>query len=229
MNTIPLDLVAAWHRRFQVALPPVPTFDPDVIALRIRLLLEEKDELLHTITTQNRVEQLDALCDLQYALSGAILHLGLRERYVWNCGETPFANRPSFYRTEDDLALETRCSVLGIKVRSLAKCCEMDEISATRRAVVALTDCQILLDGLIEATGFAEVFSDAFRRVDENNHGKMWTESDVKWWQEQEIEARVSDNLEFTFSGGAYIAKDKGGKVVKRAGHKKVSLEEFVK
>lgn len=230
MNITPLNLVAAWHARFQVALPDVPTFDPDVIALRIRLLLEEKNELLHAIATHNRVEQLDALCDLQYVLSGAVLHLGLRKRFVDNGMATPFRGGMPFFRNESEVTLTVRIDIFTMKVKALAKCAANNGEKAIRMGVLMLTDCQILLDGLIEALGFADVFADAFRRVDENNHGKMWTEYQVKEWINQEFDTTNTDVMRyFTQTTDGFIARDAFGKIIKPVGFGKVSLEEFVK
>lgn len=46
--------------------------------LRIHLLFEELYELEEAIKEQNIVEVLDAFCDLQYVLSGAIIEFGMK-------------------------------------------------------------------------------------------------------------------------------------------------------
>lgn len=234
----PLSRVAAWHARFQVAIPSVPTFDPDTVALRIRLLIEERDELIQAINDRSRVDQLDALCDLQYVLSGAVLHLGLREAYTANGGSSPFVwSAPQ--NIVDSLDLAARCIVFGIKVNQLARICASDNASAIRLGVSILTDCQNLLNGLIAALGFADVFDAAFVRVDENNHGKMWSEEDVDLYQsavrdtipKEEWLRFIDPNPNWGPGWGPklYIAKDNGGKIHKPVGFKKVSLEEFCK
>jgi len=50
--------------------------------LRVSLLSEELDELKEAIAANDLVEIADALCDLQYVLSGAVLEFGLGERFV---------------------------------------------------------------------------------------------------------------------------------------------------
>lgn len=238
MNT-PLNMVLRWNTRFQVAIPSVPTFDPDTVALRIRLLIEERDELIQGINDRNRVEQLDALCDLQYVLSGAVLHLGLREAYTANGGRSPFVwQSPTGIEASLDIA--TRITVFRFKVEQLAMCVTAPIAeTAIRLGVSILTDCQNLLNGLIAALGFADVFDAAFVRVDENNHGKMWSEEDVDLYQsavrdtipKEEWLRFIDPNPNWGPGWGPklYIAKDNGGKIHKPVGFKKVSLEEFCK
>ena len=49
--------------------------------LRIALLAEELDELKKAVADEDLVEVADALCDLQYVLSGAILEFGLGDKF----------------------------------------------------------------------------------------------------------------------------------------------------
>jgi predicted HAD superfamily Cof-like phosphohydrolase len=50
--------------------------------LRVELLQEELNELKQAIADNNIVEIADALCDLQYVLSGAVLEFGLGSKFV---------------------------------------------------------------------------------------------------------------------------------------------------
>jgi len=50
-------------------------------ALRVSLLAEELKELQQAIDDDDMVEVADALCDLQYVLSGAILEFGLADKF----------------------------------------------------------------------------------------------------------------------------------------------------
>ena len=50
--------------------------------LRVSLLQEELDELKKAIQDDNLTEVADALCDLQYVLSGAVLEFGMGEKFV---------------------------------------------------------------------------------------------------------------------------------------------------
>ncbi len=77
-----LNDVAEFHRTFQHPIQPSPTIpDPDRCALRVSLLAEELDELREAIQGNDLVEVADALCDLQYVLSGAILEFGLADKF----------------------------------------------------------------------------------------------------------------------------------------------------
>ena len=78
-----LRSVAEFHRTFRVPVlesPRIPS--PDRCQLRVNLLQEELDELREAIAEGNMVEIADALADLQYVLSGAVLEFGLGSRFA---------------------------------------------------------------------------------------------------------------------------------------------------
>ncbi|UJP65730.1 nucleoside triphosphate pyrophosphohydrolase family protein [Mongoliitalea daihaiensis] len=77
-----LTSVAAFHQTFKhpiLSSPQVP--DEKRAALRVSLLAEELKELEEGIQNKDIVEIADALCDLQYVLSGAILEFGLADKF----------------------------------------------------------------------------------------------------------------------------------------------------
>lgn len=72
-----LNSVAEFHRTFRLPVldkPQIPS--KDRCKLRINLLDEELDELKEALEEGDLEEVIDALCDLQYVLSGAILEFG---------------------------------------------------------------------------------------------------------------------------------------------------------
>ena len=78
-----LNQVAEFHRTFNAPIlenPQIPSAER--CNLRIALLQEELNELKQAIEDQDIVEIADALCDLQYVLSGAVLEFGLGEKFV---------------------------------------------------------------------------------------------------------------------------------------------------
>ncbi len=84
MNKIDaLNQVAEFHKTFNAPVldqPQIPS--KERCDLRISLLQEELNELKEAIADNNIVEIADALCDLQYVLSGAVLEFGLGEKFV---------------------------------------------------------------------------------------------------------------------------------------------------
>jgi len=77
-----LNHVAAFHKTFKhpvIARPSIP--DATRCELRVSLLQEELNELKAALHDGDLVEVADALCDLQYVLSGAILEFGLGEKF----------------------------------------------------------------------------------------------------------------------------------------------------
>jgi predicted HAD superfamily Cof-like phosphohydrolase len=78
----PLSAVAEFHQTFKHPILPQPALPAAERArLRVSLLAEELKELEEAIQNNDLVEVADALCDLQYVLSGAILEFGMGERF----------------------------------------------------------------------------------------------------------------------------------------------------
>jgi len=78
----PLNDVAEFHRTFNLPVLETPSIPgPDRCALRINLLQEELDELKQAIEEKDITSVADALSDIQYVLSGAILEFGLASKF----------------------------------------------------------------------------------------------------------------------------------------------------
>ena len=78
----PLNDVAEFHRTFHLPILESPAIPgEDRCALRVNLLQEELDELKEAIEAKDIVAVADALSDLQYVLSGAILEFGLGDKF----------------------------------------------------------------------------------------------------------------------------------------------------
>src|SRR5688572_17576521 len=77
-----LNLVAEFHQTFKHPILAEPGIPPeDRCKLRVALIAEELKELEVAILQKDIVEVADALCDIQYVLSGAILEFGLGEKF----------------------------------------------------------------------------------------------------------------------------------------------------
>ncbi len=77
-----LNQVAEFHRTFHAPILATPQMPSDARAqLRVSLLAEELDELREAIADGDLVAVADALCDLQYVLSGAVLEFGLGDTF----------------------------------------------------------------------------------------------------------------------------------------------------
>lgn len=77
-----LNQVAEFHRTFHHPILPEPTIPAeDRCRLRVALLEEELKEFQEAIENKDLVEIADALCDLQYVLTGAVLEFGLGEKF----------------------------------------------------------------------------------------------------------------------------------------------------
>lgn len=102
-----LNDVAAFHDLFDMPVlkrPMIPSHER--CALRVALLEEELDELKEAIYEGDLVEIADALCDLQYVLSGAVLEFGLAEKFKSLFDEVQRSNMSKACETED-IARET--------------------------------------------------------------------------------------------------------------------------
>lgn len=98
-----LNQVAEFHRTFNapiLAEPQIPS--KERCELRISLLQEELNELKEAIADNNLVEIADALCDLQYVLSGAVLEFGLGDKFVALFNEVQRSNMSKACATAEE-------------------------------------------------------------------------------------------------------------------------------
>ena len=77
-----LSQVAEFHKTFKHPILEQATIpSKERSQLRIDLIAEELKELQEAVNDANMVEIADALCDIQYVLSGAILEFGLADKF----------------------------------------------------------------------------------------------------------------------------------------------------
>lgn len=98
-----LNHVATFHRTFQhpvLDTPRIPSAER--CALRVSLLAEELEELQEAIRNNDLIEVADALCDLQYVLSGAILEFGLADKFKDLFDEVQRSNMSKACDTEEE-------------------------------------------------------------------------------------------------------------------------------
>jgi predicted HAD superfamily Cof-like phosphohydrolase len=77
-----LNYVAEFHKTFNLPIEDKPVIPAsDRCELRVNLLQEELNELKAAIADDDLTEVADALADLQYVLSGAILEFGMAENF----------------------------------------------------------------------------------------------------------------------------------------------------
>ncbi len=77
-----LNQVAEFHHTFKHPVLSEPTIpSPKRCQLRVDLIAEELKELQEAIADNDMVEIADALCDIQYVLSGAVLEFGLGGKF----------------------------------------------------------------------------------------------------------------------------------------------------
>ena len=97
-----LNQVEEFHKVFQHPVldkPQIPS--PERAQLRVDLLTEELEELKESIEKGDIVGIADALCDLQYVLSGAVLEFGLGEKFVDLFNEVQRSNMSKACDTEE--------------------------------------------------------------------------------------------------------------------------------
>ncbi len=98
-----LNQVAEFHSTFNAPIlktPQIPSADR--AELRVKLLQEELDELQEAIKNNDIVEVADALCDLQYVLSGAVLEFGLGDKFVELFNEVQRSNMSKACATQEE-------------------------------------------------------------------------------------------------------------------------------
>lgn len=98
-----LNQVAEFHKTFQHPVLQEPTIpDEKRCKLRVSLIAEELKELEEAIENNDLVEVADALCDIQYVLSGAILEFGLADKFKALFDEVQRSNMSKACRTEEE-------------------------------------------------------------------------------------------------------------------------------
>jgi predicted HAD superfamily Cof-like phosphohydrolase len=98
-----LNQVADFHRTFKAPILETPQIPSEQrCQLRVDLLQEELNELSQAIKDNDLVEIADALCDIQYVLSGAVLEFGLGDKFVELFNEVQRSNMSKACSTEEE-------------------------------------------------------------------------------------------------------------------------------
>jgi len=114
-----LNLVAEFHKTFKHPILPKPAIpDENRCKLRVALLAEELKEMEVAILEKDLVGIADALCDLQYVLSGAILEFGLGEKFNSLFEEVQRSNMSKACNSEE----EANQTVQFYKVKDGTEC-----------------------------------------------------------------------------------------------------------
>ena len=98
-----LNQVAEFHRTFKhpiLSTPQIPS--EDRCKLRVALIAEELKELEVAILEKDIVGVADALADIQYVLSGAVLEFGLGEQFKALFDEVQRSNMSKACNTEEE-------------------------------------------------------------------------------------------------------------------------------
>lgn len=119
-----LNLVADFHKTFKHPIQEHPVIPgEDRCKLRVALIAEELKELEVAILEKDIVEVADALCDIQYVLSGAILEFGLGDKFKELFEEVQRSNMSKACRSED----EAKATVAHYKEKDGTECYYKEE------------------------------------------------------------------------------------------------------
>lgn len=119
-----LNLVAEFHKTFKHPILPEPGIpSEDRCKLRVALIAEELKELEVAILQKDIVEVADALSDIQYVLSGAILEFGLGEKFSALFEEVQRSNMSKACVSED----EARATAEFYKMKDGTECYYREE------------------------------------------------------------------------------------------------------
>ena len=98
-----LNLVADFHKTFKHPILNSPAIPEEArCKLRVALLAEELKELEVAILEKDITGVADALCDLQYVLSGAILEFGLGDKFATLFEEVQRSNMSKACNTKEE-------------------------------------------------------------------------------------------------------------------------------
>ncbi len=99
----PLNMVAEFHRTFKHPIEEKPIIPSEERCnLRVNLIVEELKELQDAIAQKDLVEVADALCDIQYVLSGAVLEFGLGGKFKTLFEEVQRSNMSKVCKTKEE-------------------------------------------------------------------------------------------------------------------------------
>jgi len=116
-----LTSVAQFHRTFQHPILDNPQIPSEARCnLRVALITEELEELKEAIQAQDIIDIADALCDIQYVLSGAILEFGLKDKFNALFEEVQRSNMSKACKDEAE-AIATQEHYLAKGVQSFYK------------------------------------------------------------------------------------------------------------
>lgn len=116
-----LTSVAEFHKTFQHPILDKPSIPSEErCGLRVALIAEELKELQEAIENKDLVEIADALCDIQYVLSGAVLEFGLKDKFNILFEEVQRSNMSKACKTEEE-AKATQAHYLAKGVSSYYK------------------------------------------------------------------------------------------------------------
>lgn len=102
-----LNQVSEFHKTFKHPILDKPQIPSEARSnLRVSLIAEELKELEEAIKANDLVEVADALCDIQYVLSGAVLEFGLGDKFVELFNEVQRSNMSKACATEQE-AIDT--------------------------------------------------------------------------------------------------------------------------
>jgi predicted HAD superfamily Cof-like phosphohydrolase len=119
-----LGLVAEFHKTFKHPILDTPSIPSENrCKLRVALIAEELKELEVAILEKDIVEVADALCDIQYVLSGAILEFGLGEKFKALFEEVQRSNMSKACQSEE----EARATIEHYKIKDGTECYSVKE------------------------------------------------------------------------------------------------------
>lgn len=112
-----LTSVAEFHKTFQHPILEEPTIPSQSRCdLRVALIAEELKELQEAIENKDIVEIADALCDIQYVLSGAVLEFGLKDKFNSLFEEVQRSNMSKACQSEEEAqATQAHYLVKGVQ------------------------------------------------------------------------------------------------------------------
>ncbi len=95
--------VAKFHKTFNLPIEVSPIIPSDKrCELRVSLLQEELNELKEAIEQGDLVEVIDAFCDIQYVLSGAVLEFGIGDHFKMFFDEVQRSNMSKTCKTMEE-------------------------------------------------------------------------------------------------------------------------------
>lgn len=164
--------VAEFHRTFELAMSEEPVFPSRSLRdLRIRILVEEWDELKEANAADDIIEIADALADMAYLICGSSLVYGIAPKnleYVPLFSNFPLSGKPSLPEATQRTAIHTKIDKAFAKYLLAEEANDLSKVLTTLQDLMVCVSEAAYVYNIPLIAVFNEVHRSNMSKLDEN-------------------------------------------------------------